>query len=557
MMTGMSLRGFIRPAAFAFLASIAACGGDDAGPTESEPTIASVSITPDSASILVGESQSFAATGLSAADVELEPVSVSWSSDDESVATVDANGVATGVSAGSAQISATLDGVSASVTLRVHEPSPARVEISPDTADLLVHQTESFTAVAYDDADEELTGRSVDWSSGNTAVATVNESGVVTARGPGSAQITATIDGTSASVTISVRENPVLPTSYENFKEVGLEPHSIPLPATEHWGYHELARAYGDFFGNGELDMFTATVDYDVDASPETAARAVYRFWRREGNAYVEDNSILAASVPACLHSRKALVADFNLDGRPDVFIACHGYDRAPFPGERNQVILSTGETGYSLQQAAPDVGFWHGASAADLNDDGYPDVVAVAGGQRALFVNDRNGGFQRAAIAPLPGDETFGFGGSTYFSVELVDVDEDGHVDLVMGGHEWDEGFGDTPTGVWLNPGTNDFSGVEPVVIDAVENEGVVVDFTVTGTGPSRTLWISRTSGGDGTFYQSAVLQRYDWSTGSAEVVVNERPALWVPWIIPYPVGGALHIGSDDLRTPMDYAVE
>ncbi|CAN5632482.1 hypothetical protein BH09PSE5_BH09PSE5_46450 [soil metagenome] len=72
-----------------------------------------------------------------------------------------------------------------------------------------------------------------------------------------------------------------------------------------------------------------------------------------------------------------------------------------------------------------------------------------------------------------------------------------DGSVDLAMGGHEWEQ----APTRVWLNPGASIFSAVVPSTIPAVANEGVVLDFTVTGSGATRALWVVRTSGGDGTF--------------------------------------------------------
>jgi hypothetical protein len=71
---------------------------------------------------------------------------------------------------------------------------------------------------------------------------------------------------------------------------------------------------------------------------------------------------------------------------------------------------------------------------------------------------------------------------------VELVDVNEDGRPDLVMGGHE----FGGAATSVFINPGTNNFASVTPSVIPTVSNEGVVLDFTVTGNGTTRALWYS-----------------------------------------------------------------
>lgn len=541
----------------ALLVLLSACAGDGTGPAErAAPVVARVRISPDSVVVALGGTQTFSAQALTAAGAPVGGRTVQWSTDRATVATVDGGGTVQGTGVGTARITATVDGIQASASVRVPEPPPARVAISPDSAVLFIGQSAVLTAAAYDASGAELGGRTVQWTSSDATVVSVTTAGVATAVAPGTASITATVDGTPAAVSLRSRENPVRPTSYLNFKEAGLEPHAIPLPRTRGWGYHDLARAYGDFFGDGNLDMFTSTVDYLLEDSPETAQKAVYRFWRKQGDTYVEDNSIVVPGGTPCLHDRKALVADFNLDARPDIFIACTGYDGDPFPGERNRILLSGSGGRYVLREAGPDVGFWHGAAAADLNGDGYPDVVAVSGNQRAVFLNDRTGRFTRETTERLPGDAQWGFGGSTYFTVELVDVNEDGDLDLLLGGHEWDGGFGTSPTGIWLNPGNNDFSRVEPVVIPAVEGEGVVLDFVVTGTGASRTVWVSRSSGGDGTFYQSAVLQRFNWSDGTSSVVYRERPAHWVPWIIHYERNGTQYVGSDDLRTPMEAAV-
>jgi hypothetical protein len=74
-----------------------------------------------------------------------------------------------------------------------------------------------------------------------------------------------------------------------------------------------------------------------------------------------------------------------------------------------------------------------------------------------------------------------------------------------------------------------------------------VVLDFTVTGTGGGRALWLLRTSGGDGTFYQSRVLQKVEYPSLASSVVLSERPAPWIPWVIPAVVSGANVITSDN----------
>lgn len=337
-------------------------------------------------------------------------------------------------------------------------------------------------------------------------------------------------------------------TSYENFKAVGLAPQTLPA---DFGGAN--ARAYADFSGRGVLDLFTATNTYDPQSStPATASASRFAFWRKGADGSYAPDATLLDSSEGCIHPRKAIVADFNGDGRPDIFVACHGYDAAPFPGEKNKVVLSQSNGRYTIRDASDEIGFLHAASAADLNGDGRIDVVAVNNfyPQSAIaFLNNGDGSCTRetsnrfsAAIASKP-----------YFSVELVDVDEDGKPDLVLGGHEWnDNGAPGAATVVLRNPGDFDFRNVQPVVLPALAGEGVVLDFVLGGSGATRAIWVLRTSGGDGTFYQSRVVEKVLWPSLSASVVSSLRPGQWIPWIIPATVNGQQIIAADAAQSEL-----
>lgn len=156
------------------------------------------------------------------------------------------------------------------------------------------------------------------------------------------------------------------------------------------------------------------------------------------------------------------------------------------------------------------------------------------------VLLNQGNGTFVREAAGRLPSSIEW----KLYFTIELVDIDEDGSLDLILGGHEWAE---ESTTEVLLNPGKNDFSAVQPVALPPVSGEGVVLDFTLTGTGGNRSIWILRTSGGDGTFYQGRVVQKVRWPSLASSIVLSQRPAQWLPWLIPAVVNGQSVVGSDD----------
>lgn len=91
-------------------------------------------------------------------------------------------------------------------------PAPvATIDITPATASLLTGVADSgrlgtvaLTATPRDASGNALTGRSVSWSSSADSVATVNSAGVVKAVGAGSVTMTATSDGKTAQVPITV-----------------------------------------------------------------------------------------------------------------------------------------------------------------------------------------------------------------------------------------------------------------------------------------------------------------------------------------------------------------
>jgi uncharacterized protein YjdB len=169
--------------------------------------VASVSVTLGSGSLNPGQTTQATATMRDASNNVLGDRTVSWSSSNTSVATVSAAGVVTAVAVGSAQITATSEGVSGNAGASVVAPPPvavATVSVSLVSSSLNAGQTTQATATTRDASNNVLTGRVITWSSSNTAVATVNGSGLVTAVAAGSAQITATSEGKSGSAGISV-----------------------------------------------------------------------------------------------------------------------------------------------------------------------------------------------------------------------------------------------------------------------------------------------------------------------------------------------------------------
>jgi len=106
---------------------------------------------------------------------------VSWTSDSTAVATIDAGGFATGVSAGTAGITAGLGGVSGTATLTVTVLVLTSITVMPATPTILAGGTQQFaaTGIYSDGSTSDLTGQ-VSWTSDSTAVATIDAGGLAT-----------------------------------------------------------------------------------------------------------------------------------------------------------------------------------------------------------------------------------------------------------------------------------------------------------------------------------------------------------------------------------------
>jgi uncharacterized protein YjdB len=176
--------------------------------TVTAATLASIAVTPALATVPVGLTQPFVATGTysdgSIVDVSKTAV---WTSASPLVATVlSSTGVATGVSAGSALITATSGGKSGSATLTVTAGTLASIAVTPALASVPVGLTQSFVAKGtYSDGSIVDISKTAVWTSASPLVATVlSSTGVATGVATGSALITATSGGKSGSATLTV-----------------------------------------------------------------------------------------------------------------------------------------------------------------------------------------------------------------------------------------------------------------------------------------------------------------------------------------------------------------
>jgi len=201
---GAALRRFIH-ALIAALTIGSAC----AEPTVESSTVATVELSPATTSVQAGATVTLTARALDAGGERVNVGELRWSSSNTTVATVSSTGVVTTRAPGEVRIAASAFGRSGTATITVSARDVASVVVSPASVSMRVGVSAPLQAQALDAEGGVLTGRSVTWTSANTAVATVSSTGVVTGVTPGATTITATSGGRTGQAAVTVTLPPV------------------------------------------------------------------------------------------------------------------------------------------------------------------------------------------------------------------------------------------------------------------------------------------------------------------------------------------------------------
>ena len=240
-----------------------------------------ITVDPSSWTMEVGDKKTLTATVWPASTGSGD---LSWTSSNNSVATVDANGKVTAVALGTANITASQNGMSATCVITV-----AGISLNKTSTTIVKGRNEQLTASVYPTSTTIVKGRNEQltasvypsstytWTSSNPAVATVSDTGLVTAVAKGTATITVTtVDGgytASCTVRVGVRRTVTTSDIYTTSET-----------------FTSLTSSYSDSYSTQGL-----TIDVDnIDTSTSTYLEMGYRSWR--GTNYNGSLSISPAS---------------------------------------------------------------------------------------------------------------------------------------------------------------------------------------------------------------------------------------------------------------------
>ena len=500
--------------------------------------VADVRVTPAAGRLhALGDTLRLTAEALDANSHTIPAAEFAWASSDTSVVRVDEDGLVTAAGTGSGTVTASTGSAAGTATVTVRQQL-ASVAVSPPRANLAEGDSVRLYAEGRDSRGNEVAGTAFVWTSDDASIATVDSTGLVHARVKGTARISATADTVSGTseITVTLPRVPRNPTVDEGTSH-SLQTTGMRIPhgrirrgrnGTSH------AVVYADLDQDGDTDLFYAPLNRTLNPLPPEVhlSDGTDNFQFAPG--------FLGPAPPATVHARKALPGDFNGDSRPDIFVLASGFDREPFPGEDNYVLLSSDQgyvPGVGLDSI---VGYHHGGASADIDADGDLDVFVTENFTGPFFLlNDGSGHFRKDTERIRNINYRAGI-----YTAELVDVDRDGYVDLLVAGHEY-SGF--RAQVLWGNE-SGVYDGAGATALPEAPGNGVVVDIDVADTDGDgdRDIVLNRTGdpGGAG-FYRGYYVQLLV-QTGPRSFVDlttdlfenNQEPeAEWFDWLRIYDV--------------------
>jgi hypothetical protein len=249
----------------------------------------------------------------------------------------------------------------------------------------------------------------------------------------------------------------------------------------EDWEYG-FGGAFVDYNNDGILDIVGYRNNYDnyVDYPQGYTGydrKQLIRFFIGDCNGNFTPDTQNDNIYYGLVHGRKFLIGDFNSDNYVDFFLIGHGYDKQPFPGEFNKSLISNGNGGYLETDYTSLESFYHGGASGDFDNDGDLDVLVTdAGrGKSAIFVN--NNGVFNLTTQLINQNLMEGM-----YNAEFYDVNKDGFLDIISGGHDWTYGnvntYDNTPL-IIFGDGI-DYINSETLRLpeSSISGQGIVTDF-------------------------------------------------------------------------------
>ncbi|MDA8934866.1 VCBS repeat-containing protein [Flavobacteriaceae bacterium] len=295
--------------------------------------------------------------------------------------------------------------------------------------------------------------------------------------------------------------------------------------------------AFADVNGDGYDDMLLHPIYSENSANNFTIYKVKFELYLYEdGEFKFHEMDFGSLAHPKAHLARKILVGDFDNDGDPDFYSANFGIDFGSYETEKSFFIINNYDVdGTFAYKENPHMEGSHEASSGDIDNDGDLDIysygrLGISQPSSPFYKNIGNfelqmwSGYSPNENIILNPDSNeyswqYNFFNGFNTSSELVDVNQDGFVDLILAGHEWDK------RSIVLWGSENGFNTSDKTIVPQIETTvsfpmGLIVDIKVADLnydGKKEIIFL-RTGGGEdgsgtdiGYFYSGWYIQVMD----------------------------------------------
>lgn len=280
------------------------------------------------------------------------------------------------------------------------------------------------------------------------------------------------------------------------------QPYNIPFvdyqsyfnPKPSLLSYSQIIFGSGDFNGDGIPDQVASTVDWTNPSSNRLSV--------------IINGNVKWSFINPQVMTTKFLVKDLNGDNIDDIVLMGSGEDIGDSAGDEIYAVYMY-TNNYEITKLPARSGYHNTGNIGNI-DGGTLDVLAV---DSQAFSRDPNGFvkfYSRVDNNTWIEKETniFYHHVARMYRSELVDINNDGILDLILAGHEWEEEWMSTSlrpvewrNHILLGLGDGTFDLDNRILLPIIPNWGIITDIDVydIDNDGNREIIITRTTGRDG----------------------------------------------------------